>query len=224
MPISEPLPGPLPPHPLPKRQIRAAHDESTVTVYQAYRPEIGLPAARDGRFPPVWKRDRMTWIKPSFLWMMYRCGWGLKEGQEVVLAVDVRREGFEWALRHAELSHYVRGFHPDRATWQRDLKRAPARVQWDPERDLHLRPLPHRSLQLGLAGEASRRYADAWTVAIRDVTPLAHEVHALVRAGRLAEAERLLPAERPYPVPPGLLDRLDPAGSAAAAGTPVPAP
>ena len=41
----------------------------------------------------------MTWIKPSFLWMMYRCGWGLKEGQETVLAVEITREGFEWALR-----------------------------------------------------------------------------------------------------------------------------
>jgi len=65
----------------PKQQIRAQHTDSTVTVYQAYAPEIGLPAARDGRFPAVWKRDRMTWIKPSFLWMMYRCGWGTKEEQ-----------------------------------------------------------------------------------------------------------------------------------------------
>ncbi|MFC8505510.1 DUF4291 domain-containing protein [Streptomyces sp. NPDC057411] len=196
------------PAPPPKHQIRALHTETTVTVYQAYRPSIGLPAARDGRFPAEWKRDRMTWIKPSFLWMMYRCGWGLKEGQETVLAVEITREGFEWALRHACLSHYVRGFHPDRADWQRELKRSPARVQWDPERDLHLRPLGHRSLQLGLAGEASRRYADEWTVAVHDVTPLAHEIHALVRAGRVEEAGHLLPRERPYPVGEGLLDRI----------------
>ncbi|MFF0432042.1 DUF4291 domain-containing protein [Streptomyces sp. NPDC004327] len=192
----------------PKHQIRALHTDTTVTVYQAYNPSLGLPAARDGRFPAAWKRDRMTWIKPSFLWMAYRCGWGLKEGQETVLAVEITREGFEWALRHACLSHYAPGLHPDRAAWQRELKRAPARVQWDPERDLRLRALDHRSLQLGLAGEASRRYADEWTVAIRDVTPLAHETHGLVREGRLAEAEALLPKERPYPVADGLLGRL----------------
>ncbi|MER7515959.1 DUF4291 domain-containing protein [Streptomyces sp. NPDC126499] len=200
----------------PKYQIRAAHTDTTVTVYQAYRPEIGLAAARDGRFPAVWKRDRMTWIKPSFLWMMYRCGWGLKEGQETVLAVEITREGFEWALRHACLSHYVRGFHADRATWQRELKRSPARVQWDPERDLHLRPLSYRSLQLGLAGEASRRYADEWTVGIREVTPLAREIHGLVREGRLPEAEALLPEERPYPVGDGLLGRVVAEGDASA--------
>ncbi|KAA0935373.1 DUF4291 domain-containing protein [Streptomyces apricus] len=183
----------------PQHEIRAAYGASTVTVYQAYSPELGLPAVREGRFPSAWKRDRMTWIKPSFLWMMYRCGWGTKEGQESVLAVEIRRDGFEWALRHACLSGYVRGVHPDRDAWRRQLKRAPARVQWDPERDLHLRPQPYRSLQLGLSGEAVRRYADEWTVAIRDVTPLAREIRSLVGRGDLASATRLLPQERPYP-------------------------
>ncbi|MEU9785488.1 DUF4291 domain-containing protein [Streptomyces phaeochromogenes] len=152
----------------------------------------------------------LTWIKPSFLWMMYRCGWGAKVGQETVLAVEVTRDGFEWALRHACLSSYVRGVHPDRATWQRQVKRAPARVQWDPERDLQLRPLAYRSLQLGLCGEAVRRYADEWTVGISDVTPLAHEVHALVSGGDLDAAARLLPQERPYPAADELLANLRP--------------
>ncbi|HWU09363.1 MAG TPA: DUF4291 domain-containing protein [Streptomyces sp.] len=181
----------------PRYEIRAQHTDSTVTVYQAYRPAIGLPAARDGRFPAAWKRDRMTWIKPSFLWMMYRCGWGTKEGQETVLAVEITRDGFAWALENAELSHYVRGVHADRAAWQRGLRRSPARVQWDPERDLRLNPLPYRSLQLGLSGEAARRYADEWLVSVRDVTPLAHEIHGLVGAGDLEGAARLLPAETP---------------------------
>ncbi|WP_327431254.1 DUF4291 domain-containing protein [Streptomyces sp. NBC_01236] len=192
----------------PQRRIRAAYAESTITVYQAYSPEIGLPAVREGRFPAAWKRDRMTWIKPSFLWMMYRCGWGTKPGQETVLAVEISREGFEWALRHACLSSYVRGVHPDRAAWQRQLKRAPARVQWDPERDLHLQPLPYRSLQLGLSGEAVRRYADEWTVSIRDVTPLAREIHALISAQDLDSAARLLPQEHPYPLGDELLAHL----------------
>ncbi|MFD7939600.1 DUF4291 domain-containing protein [Streptomyces sp. NPDC059755] len=184
----------------PQHRIRAAHSESTITVYQAYSPEIGLPAVRDGRFPAAWKRDRMTWIKPSFMWMMYRCGWGLKEGQETVLAVEISREGFEWALRHACLSHYVPELHADQAEWKRQLKQAPARVQWDPERDLHFNALPYRSLQLGLAGEATVRYADEWIVGIEDVTPLAREVHAQVRAGELGRATELLPEERSYPV------------------------
>lgn len=74
-----------------------------------------------------------------------------------------------------------------------------ARVQWDPERDLHLQALPYRSLQLGLSGEAVGHYADDWTVRITDVTPLAREIHTLVRSGDLDSAARLLPPERPYP-------------------------
>jgi hypothetical protein len=192
----------------PKFRIRARHTADTITVYQAYRPEIGGPAARDGRFPAVWKRDRMTWVKPSFLWMMYRCGWGTKEGQEIVLAVEISREGFEWALRHACLSHFVPELHTDQAEWKRQLRRAPARVQWDPERDLRLRPLSYRSLQLGLAGEATVRYADEWIVGIEDVTPLARQVHEHVRAGELERAAALLPKERPYPVAEDLLAHL----------------
>ncbi|MEU6237310.1 DUF4291 domain-containing protein [Kitasatospora sp. NPDC047058] len=192
----------------PKHGIRAQHTASTITVYQAYPPEIGVPAARDGRFPGVWKRDRMTWIKPSFLWMMYRCGWAAKEGQETVLAVEIAREGFEWALRNSCLSHYAPGVHTDRASWKRELRRAPARVQWDPERDLHLQPLPHRSLQLGLAGEAAHRYADEWIRAVTDVTPRVREIRALVRDRDLAAAGRLLPTETTYPAGDALLAHL----------------
>ncbi|KOX15701.1 DUF4291 domain-containing protein [Nocardiopsis sp. NRRL B-16309] len=196
---------------IPRHQIRARFTDDTVTVYQAYHPTIGGPAVRDGRFPPSWKRERMTWIKPSFLWMMYRCGWGRKPNQETVLAVEITRGGFEWALRHACLSHFTSGVHADHGDWKRRLRENPARVQWDPERDLLLRPLGHRSLQLGLAGEATRRYADEWAVSFTDVTPLAHEVHALVGAGDLEGATRLLPRERPYPVGEGALDHLRPA-------------
>lgn len=169
------------------RQIRADYDDRHVTVYQAYSAAIARPALAAGRFVPPFKPGRMTWVKPSFLWMMYRSGWGAKPDQECVLAVRITRSGFDWALDRAVPSDAGVGSRPD------------VRVQWDPERDLHLNPLPHRSLQLGLAGEASRRYVEEWTGSITDVTPLAHEVRALVRAGDLDAARALLPAERPYP-------------------------
>ncbi|WUU43828.1 DUF4291 domain-containing protein [Streptomyces sp. NBC_00659] len=142
--------------------------------------------------------------------MMYRSNWGTSTGQETVLAVEIDRDGFDWALRHACLSSYVRGLHPDRSTWQRDLKHAPSRVQWDPERDLNLRPLPYRSLQLGLSGTTSSRYADEWTVSISDVTPLAREIRALVSRGDPDLAAQLLPQEKPYAAGDELLAHLRP--------------
>jgi hypothetical protein len=179
-------------------EIRAVHDAETITVYQAYGAAIALPALDAQRFVPPFKRDRMTWIKPSFLWMMYRSGWATKEGQEHVLAVRLRRPGFDAAVAGACLSHYSPGVHASHEEWSRLLRTSPVRVQWDPERSLQLQPLPHRSLQLGLSGEAVHRYVDEWTVDISDVTALAHSVHALVAAHALDEARALLPPERPY--------------------------
>lgn len=175
----------------PFRQIRALYDANTVTVYQAYRAEIAVPAARDGRFPAAFKRARMTWIKPSFLWMMYRSGWGTKPDQEHVLAIRLDRIGFETALAHASLSDTPGGGRDERT---------PVRVQWDPERDLALRPLPYRAIQIGVSGPLVDSYCDAWVQGITDVTDLARAVHAAARAGDVSAAARLLPDERPYPV------------------------
>ncbi|MFF0048585.1 DUF4291 family protein [Streptomyces sp. NPDC005498] len=141
----------------------------------------------------------MTWIKPSFLWMTYGCGWATKEGQETDLVVEISREGFSWALNNAELSHYVGGVHPDRATWQRNLRRSPPASSRTPNAiSTTTRSRTDRS-NSGSAAKRRGRYADERTVPIRDVTPLGREVHAQVRAGRLDEAAALLlPAESPY--------------------------
>jgi hypothetical protein len=58
------------------KHILAQFDESKVVVYQAYRPEIGLYAVESQFFGDPFKYTRMSWIKPNFLWMMYRSGWG----------------------------------------------------------------------------------------------------------------------------------------------------
>lgn len=186
----------------PQRQVRALFDDATITVYQAYSPEIAAPAVAAGRFVPPFKRERMTWIKPSFLWMMYRCGWAEKPGQERVLAISLHRNGFESALARSCLSHYVPELYADRQAWARRLKESPVRVQWDPERSIRLQPLGHRSLQVGLSGVAVGSYVDEWTAGIEDVTALAREIHGLVRKGEVDAAEALLPPERPYPLPP----------------------
>ncbi|MFJ6614886.1 DUF4291 domain-containing protein [Streptomyces sp. NPDC091289] len=190
------------------RQIRARFDETTVTVYQAYADRVAGPALAAGTFVDPFKRGRMTWIKPSFLWMMYRCGWGAKTDQERVLAVDITREGFEWALSRACLSHFDNRRFAVKEDWQEAVRSSPVRVQWDPDRDLSLSPLPHRAIQIGLSGPAVERYVDGWITGIRDVTPLAHEVHAAVQADDLTAARSLLPAEHLYPLPAAIAERV----------------
>jgi hypothetical protein len=184
----------------PYRQVRAAHTEDTITVYQAYSPAIAGPALAAGTFVPPFRVERMTWIKPSFLWMAYRSGWAAKEGQERVLAVRISRAGFRWALAHSCLSHYEPAVHASEADWARRLREAPVRVQWDPERGLRHEPLDHRAIQVGLRGPAVERYVGEWIVAIDDVTERMHRIGGLVAQGRTDEAAAALPDEPPYPL------------------------
>jgi hypothetical protein len=188
---------------VPYRQVRAVFDERTITVYQAYSPGIAAAAVVAGRFVPPFKLDRMTWIKPSLRWMAYRSGWASKPGQERVLAIAITRDGFEWALEHSCLSHFEPGTYADREAWRTRKAAAPVRIQWDPERGLDLAPLDHRSIQIGLGGEAARRYVEEWTVGITDVTDRFRRLARLVER-RSDEARALLPDERPYPLSPRL--------------------
>src|SRR5216683_3301143 len=89
------------------RHILAQFDAETVVVYQAYAPAIGQFAVEHGYFGSPFSFERMSWIKPNFLWMMYRCGWGTKPKQEVVLAIRLKRTAFETILEQAVYSTFV---------------------------------------------------------------------------------------------------------------------
>jgi uncharacterized protein DUF4291 len=191
----------------PDREIRAVWTETTVRVYQAYSPAIADAALEKQTFVAPFKRDRMTWIKPSFRWMAYRCGYGRKPGQERVLAVDITRDGFEWALANAALSHPRRDQAKD--SWKEQLKTCPVRIQWDPERDLHHTALNFRAIQIGLSGEAVDRYVDEWITAVTDITPVMRDIAGLLATDQLHKAVKLVPHEPPYPLPAELADAID---------------
>lgn len=187
----------LPRWPAAGRHILAQYDAEEVVVYQAYRPEIGHHAAQHGRFGAGWSRDRMSWIKPNFLWMMYRCGWAAKEGQEVVLALRLQRAGFDEILAAAVPSGYDRASFTDRAAWEAAVARSDVRLQWDPDHAPDGSRTERRAIQLGLRGEALRRFADQWLLGVEDITPFvrAQRPHASAPFRELR-----VPEERVYPV------------------------
>jgi hypothetical protein len=191
-----------------QREIRADYDERTLVVYQAYRPEIAEAALKAGRFVPPFSLERMTWIKPSFLWMMERCGWARKPGQERVLAVRISRAGWEEALSQAALTTFTQRVYPDPDAWRAQLDAAPVRVQWDPERDIRGKSQERRAIQVGLSRAIIARYVHDWTVDIRDVSPLVHSLRKLLDEGRASDAQQRLPHERPYPVSEAIAWRL----------------
>src|SRR4051812_6941535 len=152
-----------------RRQILAAFDDSGIIVYQAFQPDTVLEAVRLQAFGKGFGLDRMTWIKPSLGWMLYRSGYASKDRQQRIAQVTITHDGFRTMLADAVPSSYERELFASKSDWSIALKRGQARYQWDPDRDLSLRPLEHRALQLGIQGDLIRRYAREWIVRIADV-------------------------------------------------------
>ena len=179
------------------RHVLAHFDADSVVVYQAYRPAIGHYAARHQRFGGEFSFSRMSWVKPNFLWMMYRSGWGTKEGQEVTLAVRIRREGFDALLRQAVHSTFVPEAYADHAAWAEAVAASSVRLQWDPGHDPSGARVERRAIQLGLRGDVLAAYARDWIVEIEDVSPFVAEQRAHAVA---PYTELVTPREEVYPV------------------------
>lgn len=182
--------------------IRAVYDNNTITVYQAFNKTIANSAVKAQTFVcPPFKKERMTWIKPSFLWMMYRSGWATKENQECILAIKIKREGFEWALQNSCLSHFDKNIHLTQENWKNLLHSSPVRIQWDPEKDILLQPLSYRSIQIGLSGIAVEKYINDWIVSIEDITEYCKKLYNLVEKSEINQAKNLLFIEKKYSLP-----------------------
>jgi hypothetical protein len=89
------------------KQIIAQSDAETITVYQAYNHAIANYAVANQKFGGNhYSFNRMTWVKPNFMWMMYRAGWATKENQERILAIKIKHEGFNKTLTEAVHSSF----------------------------------------------------------------------------------------------------------------------
>lgn len=154
------------------RHILAQYDNDSVIVYQAYRPAIGHFAVQHGYFGGEFSLNRMSWIKPNFLWMMYRCGWGAKPGQEVILAVRLQRQFFDSVLAQAVPSSFNADLYSSQQAWRQAVKQSNVRLQWDPDHDPAGYKLPRRAIQLGLRGEVLGMYSNSAILEIIDVSEL----------------------------------------------------
>ena len=182
------------------REIRADFDRETIIVYQAYNDAIADAALAAGRFAAPFSLQRMTWIKPSYLWLMERSGWGTKPNQTRILAIRILRSGWDAALRQAVLTSYHSGIHASQDEWRKQFKEAIVHVQWDPERSLRGKKLEHRSIQVGVGRHLIIEYAEQWTQEIVDMTALTAKLRQFRQQGDYDKAKRLLPRESLYRV------------------------
>ena len=180
------------------QHILAQYDKESVIVYQAYNPAVGHFAAKHGYFGGEFSLSRMSWIKPGFLWMMYRSGWATKPEQEVVLAVRLKRAAFDEILSHAVHSTYIEETYGTMDTWQGLVKSSSIILQWDPDHDPSGARVERRVVQLGLRSSILAHYAHDWILEIEDITSFVHQQY--LRA-RTQDLDRLVtPREAVYPV------------------------
>jgi hypothetical protein len=121
---------------------------------------------------PQFKAKRMTWIKPSFAWVLYRSGYGLKHNQNRILKIKLSHRAVAELLYRCKCKEGGSGSN--------------GRVQWDPARDIMTsegkgkkqtpRKLPQqRAIQIGLQWALSELYV-ASVLSIEDATALARQV------------------------------------------------
>ena len=191
-----------------QQEIRATYDRSTITVYQAYGKKIALPAIKNKRFQAPFSFNRMTWIKPSYLWLMARSNWGTKANQEYILGIKIKRHCWEKALNLGILTHPDRNIYANGYEWEQAFKAAKVHIQWDPERTLRGAKLNIQSIQVGISRHLIEEYNEEWIADLIDFTPLTKKIRELRKRGKYTEAKKLLLVERVYEIDKELGTRI----------------
>ena len=181
-------------------QIRALYDRDTITVYQAYNQQIVQLAVQQQKFVSPFSFHRMTWIKPSFLWLMKRSHWATKSNQNHILAIRIKRDFWEYLLKQSIHTDPILSAHKNGELWFESFENAKVHIQWDPERNLKGTKLEQRSIQIGMSRFLIQAFNNTAIHSIQDITPLVTKMAQFRRLGKYKHAEKLLPKQRIYPL------------------------
>lgn len=179
------------------KEVFAKYDRKCIRVYQAYNRIIAEEAISLQTFDENFNLNRMTWIKPSFLWLMYRSNWGTKKNQEYILALDIYQDKFNDLLEKAVLTSPDSMLF-DGSQWEKAFDETTVYCQWDPDRNINGNAINRAAIQIGLKSNILRDFLDTAIYRIEDMTPLVRKWNEQRKKGRLNAKE--LPSECVYPV------------------------
>lgn len=190
------------------QHIIAHQSGEQIVVYQAYKPAIAEFAVEHQCLGGAdFSYDRMSWIKPNFLWMMYRCGWASKANQERVLAFWLDKTAFEDILSQAAFSTFTAGNYESQEAWKQDLTTKKVRLQWDPDHNPYGAKITRRAIQLGLKGVVLEKFGKSQVRLVEDVTEFVLQQKQHVENRQLEHL--LIPQERVYlPTSPALRQQI----------------
>jgi len=179
------------------RFIIAQFDPDSIIVYQAFKDSIADYAVENQRFGGSdYDFNRMTWLKPSFLWMMYYSGWAKKENQENVLAIKMSRKGFDEILSSSVMSTYHQNVYSSSKDWEEQYLRSEVQLQWEHYYDLLGRKTDRYAAKIGIKGTMQQRYNEEWILEITNITSYIKEQQQLLQEDK--SQLLLVPHERAY--------------------------
>ena len=189
------------------RHILAQYDNDSIIVYQAYSSIIGRYAAEHGKLGGMFSYSRMSWMKPNFLWLMYRSGWGTKENQQITLGLRVRRSFFDSLLAESVPSSWDRDLFATEAEWSGEVSRSLVRLQWDPDHNPSGAKLERRAIQLGLRGSVLEAFGKMELLEVIDLSEFVAKQRSLLSSN--GTPALLTPCERVYiPSDPAIVSRI----------------
>jgi hypothetical protein len=177
--------------------IIAQFDTDWIIVYQAFKESIARYAVDHQKFGgPDYEFNRMTWLKPSFLWMMHYSEWGRKANQENVLAIKMKKAGFDEILDYAVMSTFYKEIYGSNKSWQEKLSKSDIQWQWEPYHDLFGNRTERKAAKIGIKGEVQRRFNEEWILEIENITSFVQMQQQLIDSGKLEMIQ--IPHERAY--------------------------
>lgn len=179
------------------KYIIAQFDEEQVVVYQAFNDAIACYALKHQKFGgDGYDFGRTTWLKPSFLWMMYYSGWANKQNQENVLAITISKDGFEEMLQHAVYTKNDGQLYKIGNVWRQGRADEQVLLQWESYHDLYGNKTDRKAVKIGLSGKMLRHYNNNWIVGIENITDYVKAQQQLVLENKVRDV--VLPVERAY--------------------------
>ncbi|AFL82002.1 hypothetical protein Aeqsu_2546 [Aequorivita sublithincola DSM 14238] len=172
------------------KHIIGQTNNENIIVYQAFNPNISKWAIENQKFGgPHYKFTRMSWIKPNFLWMMYRAGWAMKEHEQNILAIEISKSNFEILLSEGVHSAFNEKIYKTPENWKSQMENSEVRLQWDPDHAPNGEKLERRAIQIGLKGKLLQKFATEWIISIEDITDFVREQKRKIDSGAWDELE-----------------------------------
>lgn len=181
-----------------QKKIFALYSDECIRVYQAYNSAIAQEAVKLQTFGEHFRLNRMTWIKTSFLWMMYRSDWGRKEDQTSILAIDLYVDQFYELLQHAVLTSHKSSFYKTSDEWKIALNKTDVYCQWDPDKKINGENTNRAAIQLGIKGETLNKMLQNGIHHIEDITSFVQK--CLIQREENIFNSVNLPVEKYFPV------------------------